>query len=177
MEYKTTINGRELLIREPVEDDAEAMVNGMKTVCGETDFLARGAEEVDFTVEGEREFIRGVRNSGTDIMLLAFADGEYAGNCSLMGSPLSRARHRRTLGIALSGEFTGMGIGTVMLEQLLKAAKESGVEQVELEVVAENEPATALYKKFGFEAYGRLPQLMKYPDGHYADGILMIKML
>lgn len=177
MEYRATINGMELLIREPVEDDAEDMLNTLKTACDETDFLARSGSEVNFTVDDEREFIKNFKNSDTDIMLVAIVNGEYAGNCSLMGSPLLRARHRRTFGIALSGKFTGMGIGTAMTERIIEVAREKGIEQIELEVVADNAKAIALYKKFGFEACGRLPRNMKYPDGRYADAIFMVKFL
>lgn len=65
----------------------------------------------------------------------------------------------------------------MMLETILNAAKEFGYEQAELEVVANNENAIALYEKLGFEKYGCFPNNMKYSDGEYADACWMMKKL
>lgn len=110
-------------------------------------------------------------------MLLAFLNGKYIGNCSLMGNAPSRYRHRASVGIALFQAYTGMGIGRKMLELLCEIAKEKGIEQLELEVVAYNDRAIALYKKIGFEKMGTFPHNMKYKDGTYADAYWMVKIL
>lgn len=49
--------------------------------------------------------------------------------------------------------------------------------QLELEVVADNDRAIALYKKIGFEKMGTFPHNMKYKDGTYADAYWMVKIL
>ena len=64
-----------------------------------------------------------------------------------------------------------------MLELLCEIAKEKGIEQLELEVVADNDRAIALYKKIGFEKMGTFPHNMKYKDGKYADAYWMVKIL
>lgn len=64
-----------------------------------------------------------------------------------------------------------------MLETVLKAAKESGFEQAELEVISENQNAIALYEKLGFRKYGTFPDNMKYADGHYVFADWMMKKL
>ena len=64
-----------------------------------------------------------------------------------------------------------------MLETVLQAARELGYEQAELEVIADNEKAIALYEKLGFVKYGRFPDNMKYADGRYADAYWMMKKL
>ena len=45
---------------------------------------------------------------------------------------------------------------------LPKAPKEKGLEQIFLEVSAENKRAVALYKKLGFEIYETSPKNMKH---------------
>ncbi|PSP85886.1 hypothetical protein BRC83_01995 [Halobacteriales archaeon QS_1_68_17] len=50
-----------------------------------------------------------------------------------------------------SGRGLSPVIGTVLLEQLLGLAAETGVERVWLTVERWNEPAIALYEKVGFE--------------------------
>ena len=79
--------------------------------------------------------------------------------------------------IALYQEFCGYGIGKIMLETVLKAAKESGFEQAELEVISDNQNAITLYEKLGFQKYGTFPDNMKYADGHYASADWMMKKL
>ena len=88
-----------------------------------------------------------------------------------------RYRHRCDIAIALYKEYCGCGIGKAMFETLLGAAKKAGYEQAELEVVAGNKNAIALYEKIGFEKCGTFPDYMKYSDGTYADAYRMIKKL
>ena len=172
-----TLNGHTLTLRCAGEEDAEMLLAYLKTTCGETPWLARGPEEVTMTVEEEKAFIRGQNESPVNLMLLAFWDGEHAGNASLMGFSMARYRHRAQVAVALYQKFTGHGIGTVLLKELITAARGLGLEQLELEVAAHNTGAIALYKKLGFELCGTLPRNMKYPDGSYEDVLYMAKPL
>ena len=111
-------------------------------------------------------------------MLTIRVDGTLAGSCRLSpeGSA-ARSRHRCGVAIALYQAYCGLGIGRYALETLIEAAKRIGYEQMELSVVRGNGRAQQLYERLGFQAYGLLPHAMKYPDGSYADEILMIKLL
>ena len=70
-----------------------------------------------------------------------------------------------------------MGLGRQMMKILLQTAKEVGYEQAELDVMADNCRAVALYESLGFERFGVMPRNMKYADGTYADAIWMMKQL
>ena len=170
--------GREIVLRSAGEEDAQTLIDYLRVTSAESPYLIREPEEVTLTPEQERAFIRSVQDSDRELMLLAFLDGAHAGNCSLMSTgSFSRYRHRCSVAIALYKEYWGCGIGRLMMETLLNEAKKLGYEQAELEVVATNEPAVALYKTLGFEVYGRLPNNMKYQDGTYADMYWMMKKL
>ena len=171
------LNGKELVLRNATEDDAQMLLNGLKQVSGETRFLLKEPEEITLTIEQEKEFIKNNNESDTNVFLIGFLDGEYVGNCSLMGKILLRQKHRASMGIALKQRFTGVGIGTAMMEKIIALATEMGYEQLELEVVANNERAIHLYKKMGFEVYGTFPSTMKYLDGTYADEHWMMRKL
>ena len=182
MEYTektvTLKNGKTCLLRCGEETDAEALLEYLKTTAGETPYVIRGPEEVRTSLEEEVEFIRRKRDDPRGLMLLAFVDGQLAGTCSFAAvNNQNRTRHRCTMGIALYQKFWGMGIGTALLGEILDMAKSAGYEQAELEVVSANDPAIALYRKFGFEATGTMPRVMKYKDGTYADFLFMVKML
>lgn len=171
------LNGHKLLLRNATEDDAEMLIEYLKITGGETRFLIKEPEEVTITLEEEKAFINQQNESDGNLMLLGFLDDQFVGNCALNGVGRFRFRHRVNLGIALFQKYTGMGIGRVMMETLIRLAKEMGYEQLELEVVADNERAIALYKKMGFEICGTTPNAMKYKDDTYADEYKMVRKL
>ena len=171
-------NGKTCLIRRPEEADAERLVAYMRSTAGETRNLMREPEETAMTVEREREFLRDQAASETGLMLLAEVDGAHAGTASLdRQGRWSRTRHRCGVAITLYRAFWGMGIGTALLGEILDMAKSAGYEQAELEAVSANEPAIALYRKFGFETTGTVPRAFRYGDGTYADFLFMVKTL
>lgn len=171
------VGDRMILLRNPKPEDAQMLIHYLKVTCGETRFLVKEPEEVNMTARQEEDFIKSLNESDKDLMLLAFMDGEYVGNCSFSGGPSFRYRHRATIGIALYQKYTGMGIGRAMLETLIEIAESKGYEQLELEVVADNERAIHLYENLGFQIYGKFPNNMKYKDGTYADVYWMMKKL
>lgn len=174
---RKNLNGKELVLRNPKKEDAKMLLDYMKTICGESSFLLKEPEEMTMTVEEEEKFIQRTNDSKTSIMLLGFLDGVYVGNCSLNGSNLIRKKHRVSMGIALYEKFTGLGIGTSMMEELIALAKQNGFEQLELDVFSNNTRAIHLYQKMGFEIYGTIPNAIKYKDGTYADEHLMMRKI
>ncbi len=84
-----------------------------------------------------------------------------------------RNAHRAEIGIALFQNFTGMGIGTIMMKRLIAAAASAGFRQCELSVVSTNQGAIRLYKKLGFTECGRIPCANRYADGSFSDDIFM----
>lgn len=170
--------GRKVVLRNAEVSDAEELIAYLKTTTAETPFLIREPEEVTITLEQEITFIQSKIDSQDEIMLIATIDGKHIGNCSLMriGS-FKRYAHRCEIAIALYQDYCGCGIGKKMLMTVLELAKENGFEQAELEVIADNKNAIALYQSLGFEEYGRFPNNMKYSNGTYADAIWMAKKL
>ena len=174
----TLKNGKACLIRRGEERDAELLVEHWRATAVETRNLTREPSEDDLTVEEQRALIREKNAEENVLNLLAFVDGQHAGNCAF--NPVEdglRMRHRCAVGIVLYRKFWGMGIGTALLREILAAAKSAGYEQAELEAVSTNAPAIGLYKKLGFEATGTTPRALKYQDGTYADFLLMAKRL
>ena len=94
-----------------------------------------------------------------------------------MRMDLKRYQHRAVMAIALYQKYTGLGIGSIMIEKIFSIAKAQGIEQIELEVAASNQRAVALYQKLGFKIFGTLPDNMKYKDGTYEAAYWMMKKL
>lgn len=171
-------DGQQLIIRTPELEDAEALINLMKAVDGESKFLAREPDEFNFTVEQERDFIESYMTNQNSRFLIAELDGRLVGNCSF-GVILNNKRylHRAGLGIAVLKAYWGKGIGRIMIEECIAWCKEHGIEQIELEVVTDNERAISMYKSFGFQVCGRKNHALKYSDGTYADEYSMVLFL
>lgn len=170
--------GRDVLLRSAEEKDAEALIDYMKITAVETPFLLREPDEISLTIEQEQAFIKAKKDSENELLLIAETGGRHIGNASLMSAGgFKRYRHRCEIAIALYQEYCGLGIGKAMLEMVLDIAKKAGYEQAELEVIANNKPAIALYEKLGFQKYGTFPDNMKYADGSYVDAYWMMKKL
>lgn len=169
---------REIILRSAEEKDAESLLDFLKITAAETPFLLREPDEIALSIEQEQDFIKAKKDSENEILLIAEIQGKHIGNCSLMRvGGFRRYRHRCEIAIALYQEYCGLGIGKAMLEMLLDIAKQVGYEQAELEVIANNKSAIALYEKLGFQKYGTFPNNMKYADGSYGDAYWMMKKL
>ena len=171
-------DGRTCLLRPAAPDDAEAMIEYMRRTAGETPFLLRYPDEVNYTPEGEREILGRLLDEPGSVMMAAVVDGKVAGNASISGlGPKRKVRHRCSLAIALYREYWGQGIGTAMIGYLCELARGIGFAQMDLEVVAENEQARALYRKCGFTETGRRADALRFDDGTFHDEILMVRKL
>ena len=171
-------DGRRCLLRPASPADAAEMVAFMKRTAGETPFLLRNPDEVTYTAEEEAEKLREIAADPRCVMLAAVVDGKIAGNSGLGDlGPKRRLRHRCTMAITLFREYWGLGAGTAMIGYLTQLAQQIGYEQMDLEVVADNARALALYRKCGFIESGRRHHAAKLDDGTYQDHILMYKPL
>ena len=170
----TLKTGERCLLRSLCADDALEVLAVCRKSAGETLNMMRYEDEWTMTAEQEAAFIEKQRSSAQALMLGAFVDGRLAGTSVFQSvHPGDRARHRAGLGISILKAYWGRGIGTQMMQAMIDAAKTTPLEQLELSVVADNTRAYALYKRFGFEEYGRHRRAMKYRDGTYAELILM----
>lgn len=177
-EEEHILNGQSIVFRSPTPEDADMLIKYLKTVTGETRFLECESDEVALTTESEIEFINAHNASDTNLLMLAFVDGEHAGNCSFRGIGASRRnKHRAALGIALYDKYTGLGLGRLMMARMLRIVSSQGFEQAELIVIGGNDKAYHLYESLGFVETGRVPHANKFDDGSYADDIYMVKSL
>lgn len=160
-------NGRIAVFRTPEVEDAEKMLNYIKTACGETDFLMRYPEEWDgASIEGEEKWIKGLRDSQNSLDIACYIDGEIVGNFEISFRSGIKTSHRAGVGIAILKQYWNLGIGSAMFKELISAADaRPEIEIVELEFVEGNDRARALYEKFGFKVVSDRPNAFKLKDG------------
>lgn len=177
MQYRherTLKNGVSCVLRNAVADDAQAVLRHLNAVYGETDFLSRYPDEVNFTEDAERAFLAGLENSENALFLVADMGGKIAATAGFQPYAASgKLRHRAALDVAVQKAFWGLGLGSALLGVLLDEAKRAGFALLELEVIAENARAVALYEKFGFRTYGTLEKAFRLRDGRFQTELLM----
>ncbi len=172
-------DGRKALIRSPKEEDVQGIMEYLKRVAGETAFLLRYPDEWErITEEEEKSWIDRINRSANEVMLVCLVEGRIAGNCTLSRRPLRKLMHRASIGVALTKDFWGLGIGTRLLEELIRIAEEQeNLLQVELEFLEGNNRARALYEKMGFRITGIRPNAVRLQDGTLLNEYLMTRMI
>lgn len=144
------------------------------------DFVAKERIYIEMVEAPSLEKVRALHEqlilSGGPVFY-AMKDEEVVGWCDVIPEGNPRLSHRGGLGMGLLPEFRGRGIGTLLLKETIRQAREFGLEKVELHVYTTNENAIALYKKFGFEEEGIIRKFRKLDDGDYFDCLMMAKLL
>ena len=101
------------------------------------------------------EFLKKDLESNEGKLIAAELNGEPVGTVSLWWRPAGRDRHVAWLGISVRSKHWGKGVGSGLMQEAIRVAKELGFPKMVLGVFDGNERAMRLYKKFGFknEAY------------------------
>jgi len=124
------------------------------------------------TVGEERRYLRALRRYPDAAVFVAEEDGEIVGRLSLSRDQHPASRHVADLGLMVAESHRRRGVGTELLGAAVEWARGAGVRKLELHVFPWNEPAIALYEKFGFEREGY--RRAHYRRGReYVDAILM----
>ena len=141
------------------ESDGQAVLDNFNLTHEETDYLLTYPDENSLDAEQESRFLKEKTESENEIEIVAIVGDAVAGTAGIeaIGTKY-KVRHRAEFGISIAKEFWGLGIGQTLMEACIECARTAGYVQLELEVVAENERALAMYEKAGFVQYGRNPK-------------------
>lgn len=171
-------NGQNITLRSPDMFDAGQLLNHMRLTSAETEFMSRYPEEITTSVEAQSRFLQMIENDPDNFMLAAYIDGRMVGNAGITRVRDNiKYRHRANFGISLQEEVCGLGLGTLMLQEILEIVKLTAFEQLELTVFGDNTRAIALYEKVGFVKAGSMPRAYRLKDGSYHDEVQMVYRL
>jgi putative acetyltransferase len=119
---------------------------------------------------------RAAEGAGLATLLVACVDGVVVGEAALVRNDLARRSHVASIGIMLHDEWQGKGIGTRLFGAVVDLADNwLGLRRLELSVFADNAPAMALYKKFGF-VIEALENQDVYRDGAFVNSYAMARL-
>lgn len=166
----------EVLVRYPKMEDLPVMLEYINTLSKERTYITFQGEEI--TEDYEKKYLDNLLERIKEkrgVTLYALSDGQLVGMISISLKDLNQS-HVGYLGISIKKEFRGKGLGNLLMELVLKDAKDNlvGLKTITLDVYANNPIAPNLYKKFGFKEYGRLPRGIKWRD-ELVDEIMMYK--
>ena len=177
MNFNKTIilrDGRSCTIRNGTADDGQALLDIFNLTHAQTDYLLSYPEESGHTAEEEAAFLREKTESRDEIELLAELDGKIVASAGIWCvGRREKTRHRAAFGISVDKACWGLGIGRALTEGCIACAGEAGYAQLELEAVAENKVALALYESVGFVEYGRNPKGFRSRFSGWQELVLM----
>ena len=150
-------DGRILLVREAEAEDARSVLDYVNVISGESDFLSFGPGEFELTESDEEEFLHKCQASDNQIYMLGMIDDALVSTLSFSGGRRPRLRHSGEFGISVLKAYWGLGIGSLMLDALIKWARETGVvKKINLRVRTDNRRAIRLYENKGFVIEGTI---------------------
>ncbi|WP_423039395.1 GNAT family N-acetyltransferase [Undibacterium sp. Di26W] len=111
-----------------------------------------------------------------DTRLVAIYDGVVVGSASLHLEKAQRRQHVGSVGMGVADAFSGRGIGTALLTELLHISDNwLNLLRVELTVFCDNAAAIHLYQKFGFDMEGTM-RAHAFRNGEFVDSYAMARL-
>lgn len=171
----TTKSGRQVILRNPNESDAEALLEINRAVIREGDSHVTEIDEYHTTLQEQRAWIERYNKASADLALVAEVGSSVVGFVEFHSHPnLRRLQHMGSLSIAIAKEFRNEAIGRLLMLALLDWAKAHPViEKINLLVFSTNTRAIHLYKSLGFLEEGRRRGDIKISEGNYIDDVMM----
>ncbi|MET6999784.1 GNAT family N-acetyltransferase [Chitinophaga defluvii] len=168
-------NGQELVIRPATLEDAPALLDNLRIMTRETDFLLFSPEEaMAIDLAAERAFIQSYLDHPNHLLLLALVEGKVVGSVTVNQGYFAKQAHRGEFGIGVQHAYWNMGIGRRLITATLRwATTHPQLEILHFSAFANNEKAIQLYRNFDFQEHGRIPQGIRHKDGSYVDLVVM----
>lgn len=166
----------QLEIREAQAADAAAVLAVSQRLATETDFLLMDEEGLALPETLLAQELDALSEQNNHLLLLAFDQDKVIGMASIKGNNEWQLRHVGEIGISILKDYWGLGLGSILLEELLDWVKETKLlTRIELTVQVRNERAIGLYQKFGFVTEGCMKQAIQTKAGEKVDVWMMAR--
>lgn len=150
-------NCKTAILRSPIKEDAQAMIDYLNIIGGESDFITFGKNEFSMSVDAEQDYIERINSMDNSKNVLIIIENEIVGIASITSVQKERMKHNGTLGISIRKKYWGIGLGSEIMNYLIDWAKSNKItKKINLLVREDNIRGVKLYEKFGFEKEGLL---------------------
>ncbi len=158
-------------VRRAREADAAALADYMAGLMAER--LDTISQRETPSVPEERDWILRAITAERGLVLLAVAEQAVVGALDLWAGERPDNRHAGRFGMSVARGWRGLGIGRRLLTRAIEEARAwPGFCRLDLECVAWNAPAIALYEGLGFKIEARMAKAINL-RGRPEDMLLM----
>lgn len=179
----TLKDGSQALLRRVTPDDSPDILRLEHEVVRDGRGMVRAESDLPPSVEAHRKALRPwVANEHPDdygLMLVVEATPPREADLRILGAGYFRRfkpakiRHVVQVSLEVHPAAQGLGVGRAIMVGLLDWARAAGVNRVQLNVLADNHRAIALYESLGFEKIGHRRRFARDPDGAERDDLEM----
>ena len=172
------MTSKEILFEEAQAADAEALIDFMNQVAGETDYLVMDDQGFQPSLEATRKILATSQEAEDQLCLLARLDDTIIGLINVRTQSPYRISHIGDIFMALQKDYWGYGIGRILLEEVISWAQEMGhLKRLELTVQVRNERAVRLYQSCGFDIEGIKKRGARTDEGEWLDLYYMGRLI
>jgi RimJ/RimL family protein N-acetyltransferase len=157
-------------------NDAVALMKLKQRLDEQTSFMLLEPAERDTSTQALARHLEEVSRSENSLVIVADRRRDLAGYVELAGGKFRRNRATTHVIIGVLAEASGKGVGTALLEEAKRWAASRGLHRIELNVMAHNHRAIALYERMGFVREGRRVDCLLV-DGKFLDELYMAMIL
>ncbi|MDB1690856.1 GNAT family N-acetyltransferase [Enterococcus casseliflavus] len=167
----------QLQIKEATGADAKAVLAVSQQLGEETDFLLMDESGLALPEALLAEQLDAIYDRDDYLLLLAFDQEQLIAMASVKGHEEWQLAHVGEIGISILKEYWGLGLGSLLIEELLDWVVEVGeLTRIELTVQARNLRAIHLYQKFGFLTEGCMKEAVQTREGQKVDVLMMARL-
>lgn len=112
-------------------------------------------------------------DSDRTVTIVAEYEGKLIGLGTLVRSETHWARHLGNIRLLVSPDARGIGLGSVLANEVFAFAEESGLQKVVAQMAAEQRGAQAVFEKLGFKAEALMADYVMDLQGRTHDLIVM----
>jgi putative acetyltransferase len=182
-------DSRSASIRPARPEDYPSLMDTLRAVAIDDRGVVRTLAEMPQTTEDtQREFAKwqsdtsrtGVRGCWFVALL---PEGRVIGEADVRRMSPVRLRHVAHLGLSVHPKFQRLGVGRALMQAAFDwcisgpGTELGGISRVDLNVLADNDRAIAMYKSLGFEVEGRRRRFIRREDGTEVDDLVMARLL
>ncbi|MCX6723348.1 MAG: GNAT family N-acetyltransferase [Candidatus Staskawiczbacteria bacterium] len=174
---KFKIDGMEIIFRYPEANDAAGILKLIDSFVKERVMVGENRKpKLEIIKKSLEERLKGIKNKDV-VYLVVEAEEKILGRAWIKKANDQNQEHIGNLVIHLHGNLRGKGLGEKLLRAILKEGKKVlKIKMVTLGVMGKNMLAINLYKKVGFEEYGKLAKGIRHFE-KLDDYTLMVKYL
>lgn len=156
---------------------------------GWVDFWNEGIKRKSFTYTGNnnirtkkdvlkanKRYKSDSKNNFTFLAIDKISD-KIVGVCGAHGSEMGRLNHLVSLGWCVHPDYTGNGIGKLLVMRVINEAKKRKIKRVEAEIALKNMPSLKLAKSLGFKIEGKKKGGIMLDNGKLMDMLMVGKLI